>query len=357
MARMQLFLSLAACLATLLSSVCAIEIYDIFTVDRTADVDGGCRSRLGVLDEWLSECIESIDIALSAIDDYRNDIRVRRSMSIFFGIHNSGRNQPESVGQVRAEIRFLAEFFNQAEKEVDPTGPIYPPSQFWLFCDSTFLSLREPGDPAQDFQGNEIVDEDGSAVSISDVPAYKKSLGEDQGNKPWWSGDLTDLQGYYFTDHGGNYCYDDELGITASIQLLGRPELASIILCPYAFDRSPKPDNYRAANNLLADGVNLADAIPKSTTLLHEAFHFLRGDEFLSGDDEKYDIASCINMAASHKRHNPETYVFFIAHMYHMRAIPEDSEPWSIPRNWDFHNAGQGSRRIFSAFATTQATG
>lgn len=151
-------------------------------------------------------------------------------------------------------------------------------------------------DPASDYEGNDILNEDGSKVRIKDIPEYAKELAKDPKAKPWWAGELTDLNGYYFTEDGGNYCYTDELGLTADIQLLRRGasgqaevdnEIHSVILCPYSFDGSPQPNSYRDANKLLKENTNLADAVPKSATLLHEMFHALRGGFFLTGNDEK----------------------------------------------------------------------
>lgn len=140
------------------------------------------------------------------------------------------------------------------------------------------------------------MDQNGNTIRIMDIPEYAAQLAEDPDNKPWWTGELTDLNGYYFTDFGGNYCYTDDLGVTARIQPFKQGdngqaesagEVASVIVCPYSFEGSPRPDSYRDANNLLAAGTNLADAIPKSATLLHEAFHAIHGIEFLGGEEEE----------------------------------------------------------------------
>ncbi len=64
------------------------------------------------------------------------------------------------------------------------------------------------------------------------------------------------------------------------------------------------------------------------------------------------DIGSCLNLAGEPSRKNPETYVFFIAHMYHMRGADEGNEPWSIPTNWDFKPMGKVNR-IFGAIETS----
>ncbi len=90
MAKPFILLALVANLLSLLScTVADVEITDIFTVQPGAS-DGGCDSRAAVLDQWLSECLESLGVAISAIDEYDQDIRVRRSMSSFFGISNNG---------------------------------------------------------------------------------------------------------------------------------------------------------------------------------------------------------------------------------------------------------------------------
>ncbi|KAF6823627.1 hypothetical protein CMUS01_10598 [Colletotrichum musicola] len=356
---------IAALLAFLTCTTTAVEITDIFSVEDGTR-DGGCDHRAAVLDQWLSETIGSIVEALNAIERYEQDIRVRRSMSAIFGIRNAGR-RTAAVNVVRASpdyIDYLETFFNNVPD--DATGkPTYSKEKFWLFCDSTFLSLHDPTDPASDYEGNEIKDEndDSRTIRIMDVPTYQKHLAEDSDNKPWYSGELTKLNGYYFTEYGGNYCYDDDLGITAAIYPLtkgangaaeggedeGVPVTASIVVCPHSFDGSPRPNSYREANALIRDGTNLADAVPKSATLLHEAFHAIHGDGFLSGSSEQYDIASCLNLPAVDAQKNPENYIFFIAHMYHLFGESEGTEPWSIDTNWDFAVRGRGQNRIFGA--------
>ncbi|KAL2872835.1 uncharacterized protein BJX67DRAFT_20775 [Aspergillus lucknowensis] len=366
MAKHSFLLALITAYLVLLPCTVAVDITDIFTV-QPGSSDGGCDDRAAVLDQWLSEGIESLDVALNAIDEYNQDIRVRRSMSVIFGISNSGPLRPNTaravaVGRVRDYIEHIGNFYNNLQQN---GRPLYDRAGFWLFCHSTFLSLHEPTSPALDYLGNEIGDENDNPISISDVPTYQEQLNVDRANQPWWSGELTDLNGYYFTEYGGNYCYEDDLGITAAIQpftqgangqAVAAHEIASVILCPYSFDETPRPNSYRDANNLLARGRNLADAIPKSTTLIHEAFHAIHGTAFLAGADERYDIASCLNLAnsaASSAQANPENYVFFIAHMYHMRGDADGNEPWSIPTHWDFELMGAGQNRVYGAIQTT----
>jgi hypothetical protein len=92
MAKHLFFLGLIASLFVLLPRTIAVDIPDIFTLEpNLSDADGGCDGRADELDQWLTESIYSIDAALNAIDSYNQDVRVRRSMSVIFGITNSGR--------------------------------------------------------------------------------------------------------------------------------------------------------------------------------------------------------------------------------------------------------------------------
>ncbi|KAL2788776.1 hypothetical protein BJX66DRAFT_308231 [Aspergillus keveii] len=367
MAKCLFLLGLITGLLVLLPCTIAVEMNDIFTV-QSGTGDGGCDDRADVLDQWLSECIQSIDVTLLAMDRYDRDVRVRRALSTIFGLRNSGRlggsgtRARLTFNTIRDYIEFIGNFFNQQQK--DGGGNMYPSSGFWLFCDSTFLALHNPTDPASDYKGEPILDENGDPVPIRDVPEYQMRLEEDPNNEPWWSGDLTDLNGYYFTEYGGNYCYEDDLGVTAGIEPLGGDEVGqdvvSVILCPYSFENGQRPDSYQDANNLLRAGTNLADAIPKSATLLHEAFHAIHGGIFLAGDNERYDIATCLNLATTDPvsaQHNPENYVFFIAHMYHMFGVEEGNEPWSIHTQWNFDVIGTGQNRIYGAVETEHTEG
>jgi hypothetical protein len=147
-----------------------------------------------------------------------------------------------------------------------------------------------------DYLGVEIKDENQQQVPISNIPLYKKELAKDAKNKPWWAGERTGLKGYYFTEFGGHYCVDDRLGCTTDIIPLRQDAdddaeptdlVTTVVLCPYSFDGSERPNSYREANNLIAVGKNLADGVPKSATLLHEAFHVVHGSNLLGDNEEK----------------------------------------------------------------------
>lgn len=182
-------------------------------------------------------------------------------------------------------------------KQTDSGGFTYDKDDFHLHCHSTFLSLHQPTDPALDFQANEMQDQDGNTILVQDVPVYQEELAKDPDNRVFWSGELTKQNGYYFTESGANMCDDsDHLGGTADLQILepganGQAQRGdtkiNVILCPSSFDNTEKAASYREANNGLTDGVDLAEAVPRSATLLHEIFHALNGGIFLDGNSEK----------------------------------------------------------------------
>jgi hypothetical protein len=172
--------------------------------------------------------------------------------------------------------------------------PIYPKESYWLFCDSTFLSLQADTDEAFDKNGNLIVDKDGKPKTVMGVSNYKTELRKNANLRAWWSGQFTELKGYFFDGEGGDYCLDlANRGVTLAIRLLEprgisqvKYQVGAIVICPNNFDGSDQPDSYREANSNLAPDTSLEHAIPKSVTLLHEAFHELHGDTFLAKDEK-----------------------------------------------------------------------
>lgn len=151
---------------------------------------------------------------------------------------------------------------------------------------------------ARDWQARDITNAEGQPVTIAQVPAYAAALDEGPDNAVWWSGDRTDVNGYYFSTTGGKYCDGDNLGLTAMITEL-EPDgagsataranpIESIILCDHSFTTGDRPASYRAGDALIAVDTNLATVVPRSATLLHEAFHMLFGagpTGFLQGDE------------------------------------------------------------------------
>ncbi|KAM7214628.1 hypothetical protein V8F06_010027 [Rhypophila decipiens] len=360
MAKISFVLGLYTVFFSLVSTAVGEEVLitDIFTVQSGSN--GGCDSRMGTLDQWHEESINSLDVAITATQNWLNDMRVRQSMDFFFGL-NSYTSYTDAQGTVTAieqNIQYVLNFFN---REKDSTGtPRYSKVDYWLFCDSNFLTEKKRTDTAQDKDGKEILDKDKNKVSIEKIPKYLEELNKPKSNnKPWWAGDKAKgLNGYYFTDAGNAYCSDARnLGGTAAINIQNPDRVsqtAAIILCPNAFngvpnkDPPPVPNSYREANLLLKDGYNLGDALPKSTTLVHEMFHALRGTAFLETPDEEYKIMKAINMASGDPgkaQRNPESYVFYIAHMFHLFGKPDGNEPWSIPKNWDFHIIDGGATK------------
>lgn len=204
-------------------------------------------------------------------------------------------------------ILFVSEFFNNVRSN---GVPMFSKAEYWLHCDSTFLVERQPSDTAWDLNGKDIYDSNNNSVRIEDIPVYKAEL-QRGNNKPWWPGNLTALNGYYFDERGANFCHanNTNLGLTARIQRVIRnangsvkipqdDRVASVILCPLAFSRTTAPDNYRdASNSITGPGKDLNDVVPKSATLLHEVFHAIHGVDMLSGADEKCEFSNSLLVA------------------------------------------------------------
>ncbi|KAK3373503.1 hypothetical protein B0T24DRAFT_593691 [Lasiosphaeria ovina] len=199
--------------------------------------------------------------------------------------------------------------------------------------------------------GQGIVDEDGHAVPINGVPAYSDALAEEPGTVPWWS-HHAEVNGYCFSATGGTYCAATNLGLTALMTELSAPgvptvprDIETIVLCDYAFTMPKFPASYKAGVAMITQGMGLEKVVPRSSTLLHEAFHALFGTGptgFLEGD-EIYDIGKCIEAAGKKSsaktvaKRNPENYVFYVAKMYYLfgEHVP-DGSPSSIDQRWDF---------------------
>ncbi|EAQ88350.1 predicted protein [Chaetomium globosum CBS 148.51] len=69
-----------------------------------------------------------------------------------------------------------------------------------------FLTEHQPNSPALDYKDDEIKDQNDQNVLVRDVPLYQSELAKDPENKPWWAGDLTSINGYFFSEHGASYC-------------------------------------------------------------------------------------------------------------------------------------------------------
>ncbi|KAJ3491612.1 hypothetical protein NLG97_g5559 [Lecanicillium saksenae] len=356
---------------TILPWAIAVEITDIFTVQTGTD-NGGCGNYMTELDNWLTEIDYSLHAAQEAIEDkYDQRVEVRRSMSHIFGVRNTGRLpqkgvRRKNVNDVNAWISHARDFIGVARGE---NGlPVYPRTNFRLFCDSAIFTPRAPTDTAVDFEGNPIVNKKNEPVAIKDVPIYETKLHGDTRNQAWWMGDHTDLNMYVFLPNPSQYCREeDAIGLTVDLFPLKRgpdgtaqnddPKVA-IILCPRALQDTSKPASYRDGSSRIEVGTDLGTVITRSATLLHEIFHAIGGAIFLGEGREKSDAINMANANPEDARRNPESYAFFVAHMYYLYGTNEGNLPESIVRNWDFHLIErEGGKTYFGALETEQMAG
>ncbi|KAI1474618.1 hypothetical protein F4774DRAFT_429661 [Daldinia eschscholtzii] len=392
MAKPLLPLGLATVLLCLLLrtvSGVSVNLNDLFVVHAGA-TKSGCDTYFnqkngdGTLDDWLEEINYSLSTAIDKIDQkYNREKSIRMAIQTFFGIRNDGRARGDikvKVDNLSSNLKRVLDFFSFEKITADGPSkgqPIYPLNgNRFLFCGSDFLEAKKKDTVARDWKDNEIKDDKGKAVTIADVTAYANALKADPNNKAWWSGDHTPVKGYYFSTTGGKYCgpATKNLGLTAAIQELeadpsGQPTLRKpveiVVLCEESFTNTKQPDSYRIGDAKIKAGTNLADVVPKSATLLHEAFHVLFGVDdgnnptnpigFLQGD-EIYDLAACIQLAKDDPekaRRNPENYVFFLTHMYYLYGEPSGTDPSSIDTNWDFAPIKKGTDYVYGAVIPT----
>ncbi|KAI1807190.1 hypothetical protein F4811DRAFT_567043 [Daldinia bambusicola] len=361
--------------------VSAVSLTEIFVVQDGSN-KGGCDTyfdqvtNTGTLDAWHEEIIYSLTDAINNLDkSYSKDVKIQQAIRTFFGISSKDKNVKTKVKKIIDNLRKVHDFFNVNKVTRGPAkgDPIYGSNKNrYLFCGSDFLEEERGDSVARDWQDKEIMDSKGNPVTIEKVPGYKKALKADPGIKPWWSGGIKEPKGYYFSTTGKNYCNKNtkNLALTAAIKVFtGTPPgltrmrrtVDMIVLCGESFTNTISPNSYNLGNAKTTPGTSLADVLPKSATLLHEAFHLIFGVYdgknsnmgFLEGDDEKYDLAACIQLAREHPikaRMNPENYVFFVTQMYYLFGKSSGSnEPADIVRNWNFKAIKQGSNYVYGA--------
>ncbi|KAJ4303201.1 hypothetical protein N0V90_002094 [Kalmusia sp. IMI 367209] len=339
-----LFLFLAVCLYCIWLAG-AVQLSDLMTI-AGGNTFGGCAGRLGppdILDAWHEESIDSLSVAIDALvnkwDQNNNDgRRVRAALNVFFRIPpNRGATSRSLKNTIQ---RNLGRVFDWLQDDLEGI----PPASTFLFCDSTFLVQKNAAtDQAQDYQGRGIT-VNNNPITIGGVTVYANNLRG--GNIPWWSGNRSPINGYYFAgpNSGGNYCNDPgHYGLTSTLNALrgnpsgGQPvthaQYQSVILCPSAFDNTVQVNSWNAGNAATQVGTSLQAVTPKSTTLMHEAFHVVFGTQMLQGDSEIYTLARCVAATANPSRRNPESYVYFVAAMYYLFGDPADGV---IATNWNF---------------------
>jgi hypothetical protein len=167
----------------------------------------------------------------------------------------------------------------------------------YLFCNSDYLVQYDAStEPALDEHCGEIF-VDGNPITINQVDAYATYLRD--GAVPWWAGEHTNMCGFYFTapDSGGKYCAKKgQWGETSALTfLLPNPdftqpqvkdEVNNVVICPASFERKDIPESYRDGSDLIKSKEGLKKWVPRSATLLHEAFHVVHGSNFLAGEEE-----------------------------------------------------------------------
>ncbi|KAI1358578.1 hypothetical protein F5Y08DRAFT_350636 [Xylaria arbuscula] len=326
------------------------QLNNLVTI-KDGEANGGCDSYRVELDNWYEEARQSLESALAGIADYNENtpdgLRVRKAMYHWFRIPMTIKK--DGLKQLVIDV---AKRLSQVADWLDGKMVDIPQDKTLLFCNSDFLVQKDANkDEARDYQGK-IIKKDDKDVLINQIAAYADVLG---GNIPWWSGQYTDVNGYYFTSpkSGGKYCASEALGLTATLMELTNDgvtipgqQVQTIVICPYAFN-TPLPRSYSDAVAMIDVGSSLATVVPRSATLLHEAFHVVFGTGMLQGAAETYGLAECLEVGRANvksARLNPENYVYFVAAMHFLYG----DTAGVMPPNWDFATDGPNKAKKYS---------
>lgn len=161
-----------------------------------------------------------------------------------------------------------------------------------LFCDSTFLVDQVKSDQARDNTG--------ALITINNVPQtigmlYGKVIKKNY--IPSWS---EYAKAYQFgpVEQGRAYCSaSDQKGGTGEVGYtkdgsVDRHDKWVVTICPHAFTSSEELDTLPSdaasmrtnQGNAIATGDTLNTVMPKSATLMHEAFHFVIGGSAMNSN-------------------------------------------------------------------------
>ncbi|KAM7211122.1 hypothetical protein V8F06_013497 [Rhypophila decipiens] len=347
---MKFTLGLGVVSSLFVSLASAVEITDVFTV-QSGNKKASCDKYLTILDLWLEEASFSLGNAVEFVDNnYNEDSRlgrkIRKSMFTFFNVPQTmapGGGKPKGTANtISKNINEVVALVNGESKRKK--------EDLYLFCGSDFLVQKSPEDVAQDFEGKKIRVKDKDLL-IKDMPGYKTNT--KKGEVPWWSGDNSDLNGYWFhgPNGGAKICDGGDLGLTGMIKVLNPAKNADkapsvrqktvMILCPGAFTSSKFKESFAAGAASIKEGDNLESALPRSATFTHEAFHVFHAGEFLAGGDvETYGLANCVDLAKDRERDsrkNPESYIYFSSAIHYL--VDTD-----LSKKWDFCEDAHSAR-------------
>lgn len=276
-------------------AVLGVPITNLFTVQQGTGPGECSPAQVTALNNWVTESIASLTVAIAALGLYNTNDNVRKAMLTYFKTKNSVTQTTKQDVRTLLGTYLDYKMFFYIASGLKPCSDTFqslqsffngqltglPANTLYLFCNSDWLEQEAPDNPAFDFQGKPI-EIDGEAVAINAIPAYKAQL---EGiNVPWWSGAHTQptVWGYVFaptTNDGGNYCnLASNSGYTSQIQRYNGQVIETTIICPISFTNN-QPASYAAGVNTIAatPGISLEPVVPQSSTLLHEVMHTVFG--------------------------------------------------------------------------------
>jgi hypothetical protein len=298
------------------------EFNELFQAFSRAD-NGGCQGYLdrdGLFDNWHQEVYDMVEAAVRGLDEYSNVVPVQAAVKSFFGISPNRNSVPAPLDPEEGDIygessqpellsgaytcspthlpceaffslrsRTLGIWY-QVEIFLNGGGTPKKSPLPWLFCDSTFLTPKDPTHQAQDIEGKRMTAPDLTPIVIGNE--YRTQL--TGGKRPFWS---EDMHTYVFEPpgQGDAYCASvaGDGGVAVTIDTVHN-ELdptdetktrTAVTLCPLAFTDPNAQDTLRSLP--ITARTRLQAVQPKSLTLLHEIFHALFSETYFDSSDDE----------------------------------------------------------------------
>ncbi|KAL9635893.1 MAG: hypothetical protein Q9204_002447 [Flavoplaca sp. TL-2023a] len=307
-------------------------------IDTSFDVQGSCTpEQRELLNQFVIETLELVDTARQGIENVHDDEIMQLNLRTYLGAKQTPTNRDtKTVDNLvpRGEIQSLNLLTAKANVQTDLTNAYFiemlrdvrsfligalpafgdnGSGKPRLYCSSKWWQQKQPGDAAQDADGQPIPDR-----TIRDENG--KSLGTIKGKQQYayWT---DDYNAYTFGDdtEGEFYC-DDEDNLALTDDSPGIRPIA-LIMCPSSFKIQPGTNLPRTT--ILGDkrpqaGQEVNEFQPRTLTFFHEVIHVVRGvkatTRFGKVPLEYYSYPDIITFAGKDpagSRKNPDNYAFF----------------------------------------------
>ncbi|KAL9036034.1 MAG: hypothetical protein Q9180_004531 [Flavoplaca navasiana] len=236
-------------------------------IDTSFDVQGSCTpEQRGLLNQFVIETLELVDTARQGIESVNNDDIMQLNLRTYLGAKQTPNNRDTKT--VDKMLRDVRSFLTGALPAFGDNGKGKPK----LYCSSKWWQQKQPGDAAQDAEGQPIPDR-----TIRDDNGKQLGIIKGRQQYAYWT---DEYNAYTFGDDtdGEFYCdNEDNLALTDDSPAI-RP--VALIMCPSSFKIQPGTNLPRTT--ILGDkrpqaGQEVNKFQPRSLTFFHEVIHVVRG--------------------------------------------------------------------------------